>query len=139
MRCYYGWPSGEEITHYAEEAAILLNERYLRSVEYGFKRNGKVIFALKYVAKSDGTLQSDDRPGRVPFGLDLSGATRYSYLHYSESFSRLTPEQRATIETSLPISRSGGPSPETGNGYWEDSRSYSSNGEGVVRSIFKPL
>ena len=139
MRCHYGWPSAEEITHYAEEAAILLNQRYLGSVEYGFKRNGKVIFALKYVARSDGTLQVDDRPGRVPFGLDLSGALHYSYLTYSDSFFRLPAEQQSTVQASLPISRSGSPSPETGNGYWEQSRSYSSNGMGVVRSIFKPI
>ncbi len=76
MRAYYGWPSADDITQYAEEAAILLNGRYLQSVEYGFKRNGKVILALKYTARSDGTLQSDDRPGRVPVGLDVSGASR---------------------------------------------------------------
>jgi len=139
IRACYDWPSTADITAYAEEAAILLNGRYLRSVEYGFKLNSKVIFALKYVARSDGTLQSDDRPGRVPFGLDLSGATRYSYLYHSDSFSRLNSEQQAEIEASLPVRRSGGPSPETGNGYWEQSRSYSSNGEGVVRSIFRPL
>jgi Bacterial HORMA domain family 1 len=62
MRAYYGWPTADEITDFAEEAAILLKGRDLRSVEYGFQRYGKVIFALKYVARSDGTLQSDDRP-----------------------------------------------------------------------------
>lgn len=139
MRAYYGWPSADDITQYAEEAAILLNGRYLQSVEYGFKRNGKVILALKYIARSDGTLQGDDRPGRVPFGLDVSGASRYSYLCHSDSFSRLDSGQKADIEASLPISRTGSPAPETGNGYWDQSRSYSSNGEGVVRNIFRPL
>jgi len=139
MRAYYGWPSAEDITGYAEEAAILLSGRYLYSVEYGFKRADRIIFALKYMARSDGSLQSDDRPGRVPSGLNVSGASRYSYLFYSDSFSQLHSDQRASIKASLPVSRSDGPTPETGDGYWEQSRSYSSNGEGVVRNIFRPL
>lgn len=139
MRAYYGRPSADDITRYAEEAAILLNGRYLQSVEYGFKREGKAIFSLKYVARSDGTLQTDDRPGRVPFGLNVTGAGWYSYLSYSDSFFRLNSEQQAKITASLPVSRSDGPSPETGNGYWEQTRCYSSNGEGVVRNIFRPL
>ena len=139
MRAYYGWPSADLITQYAEEAAILLSGRYLHSVEYGFKRDGKVIFALKYVAKSDGTLQADDRPGRVPYGLDLSSATRYSYLIRSNSFSQLTSEQQAKVDSTLPFSRSDAPNPETGHGFWEQSRSYSSNGEGVVRNVFRVL
>lgn len=139
MRAYYGWPTVEDITGYAEEAAILLSERHLHSVEYGFKRQGKIMFTLKYIAKPDGTLQADDRPGRVPRGLDVSGASRYSYLCYSDSFSKLSFDVRAKIKASLPVSRSDGPTPETGNGYWEQSRTYSSNGEGVVRNIFRPL
>jgi hypothetical protein len=139
MRAFYDWPTADAITQYAEEAAILLNGRYLQSVEYGFRRNGNVVFALKYVAASDGTLQTDDRPGHVPFGLDVSGATGYSYLHYSYSFSRLGSVQQANIKASLPVNRWDGPTPEIGNGYWAQSRSYSSNGEGVVRNIFRPL
>jgi HORMA domain-containing protein len=139
VRAYYGWPSVDEITHYEEEAAILLNERYLKSVEYGFKKNGKVVLALKYVATSDGTLQGDDKPGRVPYGLDLSDSSRYSYLEYSHSFHQLSSEERVKILTSLPVSRTDSPAPETVSGYWQQSRSYSNNGEGVVRNIFRPL
>jgi hypothetical protein len=139
MRAYYGWPGADLITQYAEETAILLSGRYLRSVEYGFKRDEKVIFALKYVAKSDGTLQADERPGRVPYGLDVSGATTYSYLSRSDSFFQLTAEQQAKIEATLPFSRSGAPTPKAGNGLWEQSRTYSSNGEGVIRNVFRLL
>jgi hypothetical protein len=139
MRAYYGWPARDDVTGFAEEAAILLSWHYLRSVEYGFKRNGKVIFALKYVADSDGTLQSDDRPGRVPYGLDVLGARPYSFLIYSDSFFRLSFKDQADVEATLPVMRWGGTTPDTGLGYWEQSRSYSSNGQGVVRSIFRPL
>jgi hypothetical protein len=139
MRAYYGWPSENETTQYAEEAAILLNGRHLQSVEYGLKRNGKVIFALKYIARSDGTLQVDDRPGRIPFGLDISDTKPYSYLYYSDSFNNLPSGEKLKIKASIPVDRSDAPNPETGNGYWEQSRTYSSNGEGVLRNIFKPL
>ena len=139
LRAYYGWPAADYVTRFAEEAALLLNLRYLRSVEYGFRRNGKVILALKYVARSDGTLHSDERPGRVPFGLDVSGARSYSFLEYSDSFLGESSQVRAQVEAALPVRRSEGPTPETAFGYWEQSRSYSSNGEGVLRSIFRPL
>jgi hypothetical protein len=139
MRAYYGWPSENETTKYAEEAAILLSGRYLQSVEYGLKRNGKVIFALKYVARSDGTLQTDDRPGRIPIGLNISDTKSYSFLIYTDLFNKLSLDEQGKIKAPIPVIRSNGPNPETGNGYWEQSRTYSSNGEGVLRNIFKPL
>jgi len=139
MRLYYGWPPEEEISKYAEEAAILIAGRYLKSVEYGFRRDGNWIFVLKYESKSDGTLQTDDRPGRVPYGVDISGATGYSYLIYSTSYHALPESERKKIEATLPFSRTSAPNPTTSNGYWEQSRSYSSNGEGVIRNIFRPV
>ena len=139
MQVYYGRPSDDEITAYVEEAAILLAGRYLSTVEYGFKKDGKVVFALKYVARSDGTLQTDDRPGRVPYGLNIDGTTWYSYLFYSNAYMNLDSGDQGKVQATLPVNRSSGPNPVTGNGYWEQSRSYSSNGEGVTRNIFRPL
>jgi hypothetical protein len=138
MQSYYGSPPNERITKFAEEAAILLAKRYLASVEYGFKRNGQVIFALKYTAKSDGTLEADDRPGKIPPGLNMDGAVFYSYLRHNVAWYLLTASQQAVVEASLPIQRTGAGEPAfSGNGYWETSRSYSRNGEGVERLVFK--
>ena len=64
LRAYCGGrPSESLVSNLAIEAALLLDARYLKSVEYGFRRNGVTVLALKYVTRSDGTLTSDDRPG----------------------------------------------------------------------------
>lgn len=139
VRSYYGRPSAPNISDYAEEAAQLLNKRYLATVEYGFKRDGKVVFSLKYEAKSDGTLLTDDRPGKVPSDLNLSDTTFYSWLNYSPAWRALDESSRTNFESKLPIQRTTGSEPETGLGYWEENRSYSKNGEGVSRKVFKPL
>lgn len=139
LQSYYDSPSNEKITNFAEEAAILLSKRYLASVEYGFKKDGQVIFALKYVAKSDGTLEIDERPGKIPPGLNLSGAVFYSYLRYNAAWYQLSSAQQATVENELPIQRTSAGEPAfSSNGLWGSSRSYSRNGEGVERNIFKP-
>lgn len=138
LRSYYQNPSNEDITNYAEEAAVLLALRYLDEVEYGFKKNGEVIFALKYKAKSNGTLEIDDRPGKVPAVLNLSGAVFYTYLRYNNAWYNLSAEEKAAVKKVLPVQRTTGGDPLlSGNGYWETSRSYSRNGEGVERQIFK--
>lgn len=139
VRSHYGRPTAQAVSDYAEEAAQLLNKRYLATVEYGFKRDGKVVFSLKYEAKSDGTLLTDDRPGKVPSNLDLSGTEFYSWLTYSSVWSALDEASKANFKSKLPIQRTNGNEPITGLGYWEDSRSYSKNGEGVSRKVFKPL
>ncbi len=115
------------MTAYAEEAAQLLAKRYLGTVEFGFKRNGTVVFALKYETRADGSL-ADDRPGKVTANLDLSGTTFYSWLTYSDKWDALDAAKRAAFKSDLPVQRTGGQSPTMGNGYWEGGKSYSSNG-----------
>jgi hypothetical protein len=115
----------------------LLDARYLKSVEYGFRRNGVTVLALKYVARSDGTLTSDDRPGRVYVESDVSDAKWYSFLEYSDAFLRLPQAQRDRFEATLPIQRVGTAAPQAGNGYWDQTRIYSSRGEGVLRHVFR--
>jgi hypothetical protein len=139
MRAHYGMPSVTDVNDYAEEAALLLAKRYLKTVEYGFKREGVVVFSLKYEARSDGTLVNDDRPGRVPANVDITGAAFYSWLTYSQSWWDLDTSSRAGFKGAFPFQRTSGTEPETGNGYWEENRTYSKNGEGVSRKVFKPL
>lgn len=137
MRAHYGWPSAQGVTDFAEEAAMLLAKRYLGSVEFGAKVDGVVIFALKYEARSDGTLAIDDRPGRVPADMDFEGARFYSWLTYSAEWDRLGSTEKALFESGLPVQRTAGSEPVTGYGSWSGQRSYSSNGEGVSRQTFR--
>lgn len=137
MRSHYGWPTAQAATDFAEEAALLLAKRYLGTVEYGAKINGVVVFALRYTARSDGTLSIDDRPGRVPSDLNLAGASFYSWLTYSDEWWKLGSTEKALIESGLPVQRSTGSEPVVGYGTWSGQRSYSSNGEGVERQTFR--
>lgn len=139
LRAYYGQPSEAVVTNFAEEAALLLASRYLGWVEYGFKRDGVRVIALRYEARSDGTLVDDDRPGRVPAGVNLARAIWYSHLGYSASFYALPPIEQQRFEAGLPVQRTAGTEPGTGSGYWEFNRTYSTNGEGVLRKVFRPL
>jgi hypothetical protein len=138
VRSHYQRPPEVDVTRYAEEAAQLLAKRYLGTVEYGFKKNGTVVFALKYETRADGLL-ADDRPGKVPANLDLRGTTFYSWLTYSDTWDGLDAAGRATFKSTLPVQRTSGESPAMGNGYWESGKSYASNGEGVERKVFQSL
>ena len=138
MRAYYGAPTASRVSEFAEEAAQLLAKGYLETVEFGFKQSDKVIFSLKYLAQADGSLSGDDRPGRVPAGLNSSGWEFYSWLTYSDAWWDLTESDRQNFKKDLPVKRTGGTSPEMGSGTWEENRAYSYNNTGVRRQVFKP-
>jgi len=81
LRLFYGRPDDDQIDAYAEEAALLLRDGYLERVDYGFRRQAanlgpQWVLLLRYVVK-DGVLD-DDRSGRVPPGVDVSGTSFWS-------------------------------------------------------------
>ena len=135
----YGDLSDSRIHDFGEEAALLLRDGYLGTVTYGYRRNGDWILALHYVARRDGTLEADDRAGRVPRQVDVSGAGFYSYLTCSPAWDNLTRAQQQAVGAELPISRSSASPPGASGGYWSTDRTYSSKGTGVTRSTFQPL
>lgn len=135
----YGSPTDAKIDDFGEEAAQLLNKGYLGTVTFGFRRSGDWVFALSYTARNDGTLSSDDRAGKVPRGLDLSGATFYSYLTYSVSWAGLSAAEREAVQQTLPIDRPGAPEPGATGGYWTDGQTYASAGSGATRRTYTPL
>jgi hypothetical protein len=133
---FYDNPDKAIIDKYAEEFAVLVSAGYLSSVEYGFKRDGKVIYSLRYTLAS---LSQDDRAGGVATNLDLSGTTFYSYLRYSSKWDALSSSQQAQVESSLPFKRTGAPEPSMGFGFWSEEKQYSAAGTGVGRKAFKTL
>ena len=135
----YGEPSDGDIVDYGEEAALLLRDGLLGEVTYGFLRAGNWVVALRYVARTDGTLQSDDRAGRIPRRVDVSGARFYSYLSYSAGWNLLSWFQQKQVQEALPIDRVTAAQPGTSGGLWISDKAYSSNGSGVGRSTFRPL
>jgi len=139
MQLFYGQPSDSKINNYIEEVVILLLGGYLESVDYGFRRDGNWMVALRYVVRSDGSLMDDSRSGRVPPGVNIAGASWYSYLIKNTKFSYLSQGERTKIEQSLPISRTAGEELKITNGAWSTDRSYSSGGVGMQRHTFKPF
>jgi hypothetical protein len=142
LQLFYGRPSDQEISAYAEEAALLLKDGYLDHIDYGFKREDALsgsrwALLLRYTARN-GVL-ADDHAGRVPADLDLAGAPFASYLIYSQAFLDLSESKRDEVEATLPIRRISGSESGFVAGTWSSDRTYSSADHGVARSVFRPL
>jgi hypothetical protein len=138
MQCFYGSPSDQEIDNYLAELTEYLARGLLLSVEYGFKRDDKWIVALNYIVRADGSLTNDDGAGRVPYGVDVTGAAWGSYLQKNVAWNNLTPDEQRRTELSMPVIRTPAPEPEYANGVWVTDRNYYSNGTGLGRQVFKP-
>ena len=130
----YGNVSDERITQFEGEATELLRQGYLATVTYGFKRDGSWIEpTLRYTANELANGDTDDDPGRVRPGIDISGASFHSYLTYSSAWWALTSDQRAAVEGQLPLQRTGQAEPQV-NGYFADDKTYSSCGRSLGRA-----
>lgn len=138
MQRAYGHPDDGDIENYGEEVAQMLSKGYLGAVTYGYKRGSDWIVALRYTANSNGTLTADDRAGQIPRGVDISGATFYSYLTYSSKKAALSATDWDAFAATLPFRRTGAAEPGTAGGSWTTGNTYSSNGVGVSRTEFKP-
>ncbi len=135
MQHTYGWPTDTVIGNLIEEVTELLANDYMKSVEIGFARNGQRVVSLKYYARTDGTLTTDDNAGGIPRGVDISGCDRINYVVYGSKWFDLTEQQRRDF----PHQRVGAPEPSDGMGYWIHDRTYSSGGGGTERKTFRPL
>lgn len=131
----YGSPSKTQVDAYEAEMVHLLKHDVVGSVVYGFKRNGKWTAAsVKYVALPDGTLTTDDDPGKIKPGLDVADASFWSFLEYNARWDALPSTEQQAIEEASPIKRSGAATPALERGYWAQDLSYVAGGRGVGRS-----
>ncbi|MTV39010.1 HORMA-1 domain-containing protein [Duganella radicis] len=131
----YGHISDERIVQFEGEVTELLRQGYLGTVTYGFKRDDKWIEpTLRYTSTDLTYAGTDDDPGRVRPGLDISGAGFHSFLTYSSAWYALTSDQRTAIEQQLPLQRTAGSEPLVSNGYFADDKTYSSGGRSLGRS-----
>ena len=98
---FYGKPSDSDIADYEAEVVELLKDGYLRTVTYGFRRNGCWVEpTLKYTAQdlTGGTADNDD-PGRVHPRADIRGASFWSYLTYTASWFSLSELNGSLLRT----------------------------------------
>jgi Bacterial HORMA domain family 1 len=138
LQRFYGRPTDAQIDAYTGELVELLVGGYVQRVTYGFKRDGAWVVALRYEARVDGTLDADNRAGKVIPGININGANWSSYLVYSGAWDLLDAADRARIKASLPVERTDGAKPSSSNGSWVQDHSYSAGGSGVRRASFRP-
>jgi hypothetical protein len=137
LNTLYGRPSLASIDDFAEEAALLLRDGYLGTVDYGFRDTATNSWKLRlrYTATTGGYLLND-RPGKLPTGAAVTGYPFCSYLTYSATFESLTPTRQDAVRDALPIRRVGADEPVTGAGITQSSHGYGRNGAGVTRDVF---
>lgn len=138
MQRFYGHPSDTRITQFEAEATELMKAGYLGALTFGFQRNGNWIEpTLRYTARDlAGASASDDDPGRIRPGADVSGAVFKSYLTHSAAWNQLTLAQQEAFEATLPFSRNGTPEPGI-TGYLATDRTYSSGGRALDRATVR--
>jgi hypothetical protein len=135
---FYEFPSDYFIGAYETEMTELLKMGYLDTVTYGFQRNGIWIEpTLRYTAKELAAYtSSDDDPGRVRPGANISGAEFTSFLQYSSKWALLTQAERDRFKGNLPFQRGYGDTPSS-SGYFSADNTYSSGGRSLNRSSLK--
>jgi hypothetical protein len=138
MQRFYGSPTDKAIENYEEEIVQLIKGGYLNKVSYGFKKDDKWIEpSLHFEAKDlRGLTSTDDDPGRIRPGADISGASFYSYLTHNSAWWELTNEERDDFEGNLPFKRGGANEPGI-NGYLSQDKTYTAGGKSVIRSTVK--
>ena len=131
-------PTDSEIDKYEEELTYLLKHDAVASIVYGYKRNGSWTAAcVRYTVAADGSITTDDDPGKIRPGHDIAGAAFTSFLCYSASWWQRSEAERDRIKQGSPLARTNQSTPGLERGYWSDDRSYSAAGRGVSRSTVK--
>lgn len=134
MQRFYGYPSDTKIEEFEAELVVLLKAGYLGEVTYGFKRgNDWIEPTLRYTAGDLMGSGTDDDPGRVRQGRDISGASFYSYLTYSAKYLNSSSADRESVLKDLPFERGTAPTPGI-NGYLESDKTYSAGGRALNRT-----
>jgi hypothetical protein len=132
---FYGSPSDGWIDNYEAELVQLLKHNVVDNVVYGFQRNGQwTSAAVRYTALADGSLSTDDDPGKVHPNLDVASAAFTSFLSYNATWDRLSTAEQAEIRASCPFRRVSRSSPGLEAGYWDNDLTYAAGGRGLGRS-----
>lgn len=134
-----GTRTDPDINDYGTEIALMLRDKYIANFEFGFvrKSDNERVLTWRYSVDSAGQLNSDDRPGRIVAGVDISGSTFRSYMNYTDAFLDLSSEEREIYNERLPVARIGAPAYGSSLGAWQSDLTYSSSGVAMVRQTFK--
>jgi hypothetical protein len=135
LQRFYGYPSDSRIADFEIELIELLKAGYMKTITYGFRRNGNWIEpALRYTARDlSGMAANDDDPGRVKPGLNIVGAEFYSFLTYTAAWEALSETAKHAFKSRMPFYRGGAPEPGV-TGYFTSDKTYSAGGQALDRT-----
>jgi len=133
----YGEPSRSSVEDYQTELELLLAGGYVSKYQFGYTRNGSIVWSLRYMVGPDGGLVSNDRGGGVPVGEDITGAAYFNSLTPSLAWYALSPAAQAAIEARLPFVRRVADLPSSASGYWTRDRGYTAGGVLIDREVFR--
>lgn len=131
----YGNPSRSSLDDYQVELEELLLGGYVDKYQFGFKKDGRVVWSLRYTVGPDGALTGG--AGGVPGGADVTQAAWFNHLTYSWTWSLLSDSAREAVESKLPFARVTRSLPSDAHGYWEHDRTYAAGGVGLQRAVFR--
>jgi Bacterial HORMA domain family 1 len=132
---HYGVPALSEISDYMEELEALLRRGYVSTYSFGYRRNGSWKMAYHYqVARGQLT---GGMPGGIVPNVDVSGATYFNYMTYSDDWWQLTAAQREAFRSTLRIERVNADEPSYAGGVWVETRAYGVGGTELRRRLFK--
>jgi len=135
---FYGLPYSSDIDEHEAEVTALLKAGYLGTVTYGFKRGDNWIEpTIRYSARDlMGASATDDDPGKIRPGKDISGASFHSFLTYSAAWDQLTDDEKRRFKATLPFSRTAGTEPGV-SGYFSSDKTYSAGGHALDRTTVR--
>lgn len=131
----YGSPSSDSLDDYRLELEELLVDGYVDKYQFGFKKDNRVVWSLRYTVGPDGALTGG--AGGVPPGVDVTQASWFNFLTYSAQWHSLGDSVKEGVKSKLPFIRGIGSLPSDTHGYWESDRSYASGGVGLQRAVFR--
>lgn len=140
LRCQqnYGRPVQSHINDYGTELALLLRDGYVEIYEFGFSQDDQRLLSWRYEVDGTGINSTDDRPGRIVSGVDITNATWFNQLTFSSAWIALHQTERDRIRSVLPIQRVTKDGPKDGRGYWTNDLNYSASGVSLGRRTFRP-
>lgn len=134
---FYDYPSNSRISNFETEVIALMKAGYLDSVWYGFKRNGRWIEpTLKYTAQDLYSASTNDDPGKIKPGADITNASFHSFLSYNTKWWALTATEKESFECGLPFRRTNG-SPSQIDGHLSQDKTYTSGGRSLERATVR--
>lgn len=138
FRSFYSKPTEQQIEDLYEELVEMLAGGYVATYEAGFRKSGgDRVVSARYIVSSSG-ISTDERAGGIYARADITGASWFTYMTYSNAWWELNDSARRGIKDSVPVDRSPADEPTDGDGYWESGRNYASGGTSTSRSGFRP-